>query len=154
LKESRVIICLTFAFILIIAFGACGKKGEEPATAETAETVAEAPPAETPAEDVAGAFGAVALDVDEYMKAHDVTNTPAEEIAATLSGFKGDFEELAGKVEGDEELANRCALAAEAMGLYADSLQGDPLDSVNLAIDAEAKWSQAKEGMNEESPPE
>ncbi|MGD8719971.1 MAG: hypothetical protein PVH29_14265 [Candidatus Zixiibacteriota bacterium] len=153
MKVSRVLICITSAFILIFAFGACGKKAEEPATAETAETPAEAPPAETPAEDVAGAFGAKAVEVDEYMKAHDVTNTPAEEIAATLSGFKTNFEELGGKAEGDEALATRCNLAAEAMGLYVDSLQGDPLDSVNLAIDAEAKWSQAKEGMGEEEPP-
>jgi hypothetical protein len=144
---------MAFAFILIFAFGACGKKGEEAETAETAETTAEAPPPETPAEDIAGAFGAKAVEVDEYMKAHDVTNTPAEEIATNLTGFKTEFEELAGKAEGDEELANRCTLAAEAMGLYVDSLQGDPLDSVNLAIDAEAKWSQAKEGMGGEEPP-
>lgn len=133
--------------LAVLVFAACGKKAEEPATAETGETAAEAPPPETPAEDVRGMFEAKIAEVDVYMKDHDVTNTDAKELAGKLQSFQGDFEELAAKAGGDEELAAQSTMAAEAMAIYVKSLRVAPgdLSQVELAIDAEAKWLEVKE---------
>lgn len=125
----------------VIFLAACGKKGEGPATAE--ETVGEAGAA---GEVLRGSFGAKVAEVDEYMRAHDLTNTAAGELAAKLEGFQRDFEELANEAGDDEELAARFNLAAEAMALYVESLRASAGDmsSLELAIDAEAKWTEAK----------
>jgi hypothetical protein len=137
---------LTITAVLVLA--ACGKKAEEPATAE--ETAAEVTVPETPAEDLQGTFEAKVAEVDAYMKEHDVTNTAAEKLAGTLEGFQGDFEELAAKAGDDEELASQFNLAAEAMALYVKSLRASPgdLSSLELAIDAEAKWLEAKKAAS------
>ncbi|HUV87874.1 MAG TPA: hypothetical protein VMX79_12275 [bacterium] len=139
---------LTLLAVLVLA--ACGKKAEEPATAE--ETAAEAEVPAAPAEDLRGTFEAKAAEVDVYMKEHDVTNTAAEKLAGTLEGFQKDFEELAAKAGDDEELASQFDLAAEAMALYVKSLRAPPgeLSSLELAIDAEAKWLEAKEAASVE----
>jgi hypothetical protein len=141
---------LVFMLVAVLVFAACGKKAEEPATAE--ETAAEVAVPETPAEDLRGMFEAKVADVDAYMKEHDVTNTAAEKLAGTLAGFQADFEELAARAGDDEELAAHSNLAAEAMALYVKSLRapaGD-LSSLELAIDAEAKWLEAKEAASVE----
>ena len=139
---------LVFVLLTVLVLAACGKKAEEPATAE--ETAAEVALPETPAEDVRGMLEAKVAEVDAYMKEHDVTNTDAGELAGTLEGFQADFEELAAKAGDDEELAAHSNLAAEAMALYVKSLRapaGD-LSSLELAIDAEAKWLEAKEAAS------
>lgn len=139
---------LVLFFVAVFLWAGCGKKGEEPATAEETGMPAEAAETAAPAEDFRAAFEAKAAEVDEYRKTHDVTNTPHEELAAKHEGFQKDFEDLAAKASGDEELAGRCRLAAGAMGLHVESLrtaQGD-MSSLYLAIDAEAKWDAAKGG--------
>jgi hypothetical protein len=138
---------LVLVLLAVLVFAACGKKAEEPATAEAGETAAEAPPPETPAEDFRGMFEAKIAEVDAYRKDHDVTNTDAKEVAAKLQGFQGDFEELAAKAAGDEELAAQSTMAAEAMALFVKSLLVPPgdLSSLELAIEAEAKWTEVKE---------
>ena len=136
-------------FLSIIFFAAgCGKKAEEPATAEETGAVAESAAPEVTPEDVNEAFEAKVAEADAYMTAHDVKNTPREEIAATLEGFQRDFEDLQAKAAGDDELSARCALAAEGMSLYVKSLRMPPddLEQMQVAIDAEVKWTQAKEG--------
>jgi hypothetical protein len=136
------------ALLAVLVLAACGKKAEEPAAGE--ETAAEAGvPAASP-EDLQGTFRTKVAEVDEYMKAHDVTNTAAEELAAKLEGFQSDFEELAAKAGGDDESAAQFNLAAEAMALYVKSLRAPPgdLSSLELAIDAEAKWTEAKEAAS------
>jgi predicted small lipoprotein YifL len=139
---------LVFVLLTVLVLAACGKKAEEPATAE--ETAAEVAVPETPAEDLRGMLEAKVAEVDVYMKEHDVTNTDAGELADTLEGFQADFAELAVKAGDDEELTAHSNLAAEAMTLYVKSLRapaGD-LSSLELAIDAEAKWTEAKEAAS------
>jgi hypothetical protein len=137
------IIALSSALLAVLVWAACGKKAEEPATA--GETVGEAGAPATSPEDLRGALRAKVAEVDQYMKDHDVTNTKAEEIAAELDGYKKEFEELAAKA-GDEELAAQFTTAAEAMEFYVKSLRapaGD-MSSLELAIEAEAKWTEVK----------
>ncbi len=134
---------LSLAAIAVLAWTACGKKAEEAATGEG--TAAEAGAPAVPSENLRGALGAKVAEVDQYMKAHDVTNTKAEEIATQLEGYQKEFEELAGRA-GDEELAAQFDAAAAAMGLYVKSLRapaGD-MSSLELAIEAEAKWTEVK----------
>lgn len=139
---------LSLVLPVVLVLAACGKKAEEPATAE--ETAAEAGVPAAPPEDLQGTFRAKVAEVDEYMKAHDVTNTAAEELAAKLEGFQNDFEGLAAKAGDDEESAAPFNLAAEAMALYVKSLRApaDDLSSLELAIDAEAKWTEAKKAAS------
>jgi hypothetical protein len=141
---------LSLALLAVLVLAACGKKAEEPATAE--ETAAEAGVPAAPTEDLQGTFRAKVAEVDEYMKTHDVTNTAAEELVAKLEGFQSDFEELAAQAGGDEESAAQFNLAAAAMALYVKSLRAPPgdLSSLELAIDAEAKWTEAKEAASVE----
>jgi hypothetical protein len=141
MRVSFIVLAVAAAAWIVVA--GCGKKAEEAETVGTAETPAEAEGTAEVPEDFGAAFEAKVAEVDEYMKAHNVENTPADEIAATLDGFKAEFEALAEKAAADEALAARCGLAAESMGLYADSLRDDPL----LSIDAEVKWNQVKEGL-------
>lgn len=138
---------LVLFFVAVFLWAGCGKKAEEPAPPET-PAVAESATPEATAEDLRGDFEAKAAEVDEYRKTHDVTNTPHEELAAKHEGFQKDFEDLAAKASGDEELAGRCRLAAGAMALHVESLRTAPGDmsSLYLAIDAEAKWDAAKGG--------
>lgn len=135
-------------FVAVLFWAGCGKKAEEPATAEETGMPAEAAEATAPADDFRAAFEAKVADVDEYRKSHDVTNTAHGELAAKHEGFQKDFEDLAAGASDDEELAGRCRLAAEAMGLHVESLRAPPgdLSSLDLAIDAEAKWDAAKGG--------
>jgi hypothetical protein len=131
------------AVIAVLVWAACGKKAEEPGTGE--RTAAEAGGAAASPEDFRGALGAKIAEVDRYMKDHDVTNTKAKEIAAALEGYQKEFENLAAQA-GDEELAAQSNAAAEAMGLYVKSLRapaGD-MSSLELAIEAEAKWTEVK----------
>lgn len=137
------LIILAVAVAAWVAAAGCGKKAEEPVTAETAETPAEVESTAEVPEDHGAAFEAKVAEVDEYMKAHSVENTPAKEIASALDGFKAEFEALAEQAAEDEALAAQCRLAAESMGLFAESLRDDPL----LSIDAEVKWNQVKEGL-------
>lgn len=136
-------ILLAVAVAAWVAAAACGKKAEAPETAETAETPAVAEGTAEVPEDYGAAFEAKVAEVDAYMKAHNVENTPEKDIASALDGFKAEFEALAEKAAADEALAAKCLLAAESMKLYANSLRGDPL----LSIDAEVKWAQVKEGL-------
>ncbi len=143
MNRLRRIIALSSAVLAVLVWTACGKKAEEPATA--GEAVGEAGAPATSPEDLRGALSAKVAEVDQYMKDHDVTNTKAEEIAAELEGYKKEFEELAAK-SGDEELAVQFTTAAEAMELYVKSLRapaGD-MSSLELAIEAEAKWTEVK----------
>jgi hypothetical protein len=136
-------IALTLALLAVLVWAACGKKAEEPATGEGTAAAAGAPAASS--ENLRGALGAKVAEVDRYMKEHDVTNTEAEEIAAALEGYQNEFEELAARA-GDEELAAQFNAAAEAMELYVKSLRapaGD-MSSLELAIEAEAKWTEVK----------
>ncbi len=144
MKNCYMLTGLILALLVVLVLAACGKKAEEPATAE--ETAAEAGVPAEPSEDLHGTFRAKVAEVDEYMKTHDVTNTAAEDIAAKLEGFRGDFEELTAKASGDEESAAQFNLAAEAMALYVKSLRAPPGDmsSLELAIDAEAKWTEVR----------
>jgi len=135
-------------FVAVFFWAGCGKKAEEPATAEETGMPAEAAETAAPAEDFRAVFEAKAAEVDEYRISHDETNTPHEELAAKHEGFQKDFEDLAARASDDEELAGRCRLAAKAMALHVESLrtaEGD-MSSLYLAIDAEAKWDAAKEG--------
>ncbi|NIT37303.1 MAG: hypothetical protein GTN49_12540 [candidate division Zixibacteria bacterium] len=136
------------SFVAFILCAGCGKKAEEAAPAEETAMPAEAAEAAAPADDLRGAFEAKAAEVDAYRKGHDVTNTPHEELAATFEGFQKDFEDLAARAGGGEELAGRCRLAAEAMALHVEGLRTPPGDpsSLELAIDAEAKWDRARRG--------
>jgi hypothetical protein len=145
-----------FVFLAVAFFAAgCGKKAEEPATAGETGAAAESAALETSPEGFGEAFQAKVAEADAYMTAHDVKNTPREKIAVTLEGFQRDFEDLGAKAAGDDELSARCALAAEGMALYVKSLRTPPddLETVQLAIDAEVKWTQAKEGSAEEPRP-
>ena len=141
-------------FVLAVALlpAACAKKTEEAPTAETAETSAEAPPVETASEDLGAVFTAKVAEVDAYMKKHDMTNTDAADLTGKLDGFRGEFEELAAKAAGDEKLAANFSLAAEAMALYVKSLKAPPgdLESLDTAIQAEAKWLEAKKAAGVE----
>ena len=145
---TGLILVLSVALIL----AACGKKTEEAPTVETAETVAEAPPVETASEDLGAVFKAKVAEVDAYMREHDMTNTDADELTGKLDGFRGEFEELAGKAGADEELAANFKLAADAMALYVKSLKAPPgdLESLDTAIQAEAKWLEAKKAAGVE----
>ncbi len=137
----------------VAVLAGCAKKAEGPATA--AETAAGAGAPAAPTEDLRGAFEAKVAEVDAYMKAHDVKNTAAEELAAKLGGFQKDFDGLAAKAVDDPESAARFKLAAEAMALYVKSLRapaGD-MSSLELAIDAEAKWTEAKKAAPAEAKP-
>lgn|GEM_PF-2060645 len=134
--------------VAVFLWTGCGKKAEEPAPAEEAGMPAEAAETAAPAEDFRAAFEAKVAEVDAYRKSRDETNTSREELAAKHEGFQKEFEDLAARARGDEELARRCRLAAEAMALHVESLRtprGD-LSSLDLAIDAEAKWDAAKGG--------
>jgi hypothetical protein len=141
------LMCLILFLSVSSLVAGCGKKAEEPATAEETGAVAEsAAPGALP-EDLTEAFQAKVAEADAYMTAHDVKNTPREEIAVTLEGFQRDFDDLRAKAAGDDELSARCALAAEGMSLYVKSLRmpADDLEQMQVAIDAEVKWTQAKE---------
>lgn len=137
------LIALTLAVLAVLVWAACGKKVEEPATGEGTPPESGAPAASP--ENLRGALGAKVAEVDRYMKEHDVTNTEAEEIAAALEGYQKEFEELAARA-GDEEMAAQFNAAAEAMGLYVESLRASAGDmsSLELAIEAEAKWTEVK----------
>jgi hypothetical protein len=139
--------CLVVCWGVIFWVAGCGKKAEEPATAEETAAAETAAP-ESPPEDFNAAFEAKVAEADGYMTAHDVKNTRRKEIADTLEGFQRDFEDLAAKAAGEPELSARCALAAEGMALYVKSLRmpQDDLEQMQVAIDAEVKWTQAKEG--------
>ena len=138
---------LVLFLFVVSSLAGCARKAEEPATAEETGAVAESATPEVLPEDLNEVFDAKVAEVDAYMTAHDVKNTPREEIAATLETFQTDFEGLHAETA-DDELSARCALAAQGMALYVKSLRVPPddLDSVQLAIDAEVKWTQAKEG--------
>jgi hypothetical protein len=141
------LMCLILFLSVSSLVAGCGKKAEEPATAEeTGAVAASAAPGALP-EDLTEAFQAKVAEADAYMTAHDVKNTPREEIAVTLEGFQRDFDDLQAKAAGDDELSARCALAAEGMSLYVKSLRmpADDLEQMQVAIDAEVKWTQAKE---------
>jgi hypothetical protein len=141
------LMCLVLFLSVSSLVAGCGKKAEEPATAEeTGAVAASAAPGALP-EDLTEAFQAKVAEADAYMTAHDVKNTPREEIAVTLEGFQRDFDDLQAKAAGDDELSARCALAAEGMSLYVKSLRmpADDLEQMQVAIDAEVKWTQAKE---------
>jgi hypothetical protein len=144
--------CLVVFLGVMLCAAGCGKKAEEPATAEETGAGAESAALEGPSEDFNAAFRAKVAEADAYMTAHDVKNTPREQIAVALEGFRKDFEDLQAKAAGDDELSARCALAAEGMALYVKSLRVPPddLEAVQLAIDAEVKWTRAKEGAAEE----
>lgn len=144
--------CLVLFLGVILYAAGCGKKAEEPATAEETAAVGETAALGAPPEDLGAAFQAKVAEADAYMTAHDVKNTPREEIAVALEGFQRDFEDLAAKAAGNDELSARCALAAEGMSLYVKSLRMPPddLEQMQVAIDAEVKWTQAKEGAAEE----
>jgi hypothetical protein len=146
LHTSYKLTALILFLVACFALAGCGKKAEEPGTAKEAGTAAASAAPGAPAGNAAEAFAAKVAEVDAYMSAHDVKNTPAKDIAATLETFQQDFTALAARAGGDEELAGRCALAAEAMGLYVQSLRApaDDLGSLQLAIDAEVKWTRAK----------
>jgi hypothetical protein len=138
----------------VVVLAACAKKAGEPATAEETAATAAAAPA-TVSEDLRSSFRAKVAEVDEYMKAHDVKNTPVKQLTAKLTGFRKDFDDLAAMAGDDEELAAQFDLAAEAMGLYAESLRapaGD-MSSLELALDAEAKWVGAKKAAPGEPRP-
>ena len=138
---------MLFLFVVFSVAG-CARKAEEPATADETGAVAESAAPGVLSEDLNEVFGAKVAEVDAYMTAHDVKNTPRKEIAATLETFRTDFEDLGTEAAGDDELSARCALAAQGMALYVKSLRVPPddLNAVQLAIDAEVKWTQAKEG--------
>jgi len=145
---------VVFLFAVFYAAG-CGKKAEETATAGETGAGAESAALEGSPEDFNEAFQAKVAEADAYMTAHDVKNTPREEIAVALEGFRKDFEDLQAKAAGDDELSARCALAAEGMSLYVKSLRMPPddLEQMQVAIDAEVKWTQAKAGAAEEPQP-
>ena len=117
------LVCLTLLLAVSALVAGCGKKAEEPATAEETGAVAESAVPGAPPEDLNEAFRAKVAEADAYMAAHDVKNTKREEIANTLEGFQKDFEDLQAKAAGDDELSARCALAAEGMALYVKSLR-------------------------------
>ncbi len=132
--------------IAVFLWAGCGKKAEEPAPAEEAGMPSEAAETAAPTEDFRAAFDAKVAEVDAYRLSHDVTNTAHEKLAAKHEEFRKDFEDLAARLSDDEDLARRCRLAAEAMALHVESLRTPPgdLSSLDLAIDAEAKWDAAK----------
>jgi hypothetical protein len=134
---------LSLALLAVLIWWACGKKAEGPATAE--ETAAEVGVPATPPENLRGALTAKVAEVDQYMKGHHVKNTKPAEIAAQLESYRKDFEELAARA-GEDDLAAQFNLAAEAMGLYVQSLRApkEDMSSRALAIEAEAKWTEVR----------
>ncbi len=101
-------------------------------------------------DDVREVFKAKVGEVDDYMEGHDVVNTPTEELKTVFAEFRKDFEDLAAKVAGDEELVARCRLAADAMGLYVECMDGpdDDVEAIDLAVEAWAKWNQVRDTAN------
>jgi len=136
---------LVIAALAAAALVGCGRKAEEPATAAS-ETGAPITPKENGAR---LAFTAKVDEVETYMKQHDASNTPADELAAALSSFQKDFETLAA-ASTEKALAERCRLAAESMALYGESLtySADDAAAMNLALDAQEKWRRARDAGN------
>jgi len=101
-------------------------------------------------DDVREAFNRKVREVNDYMAGHDVVNTPTEELKAVFAGFRKDFEDLAAKATGDEELVARCRLAVEAMGLYVECMDGpdEDADAIDLAVEAWAKWNQVRDAAD------
>ncbi len=70
---------LSLVLLLVLGLAACGKKAEEPATAE--ETAAEAGVPAAPPEDLQGTFRAKVAEVDEADSERDGQAQPKQDIS-------------------------------------------------------------------------
>ena len=132
----RAISVFLVVFLLAVAAG-CRRGGEKPGPATGGPA---------PGGEAAAAFDAKVAEVDQYMKTHELKNTSREDMVAELGAFERDFRALGAGARGDGGLADRCTLAADSMALYVQSLDTPPEnpEAMSLALDAQAKWEQAK----------
>jgi len=107
-----------------------------------------------PGGEATAAFDAKVAVVDQYMKTHELKNTSRDDMVAALGAFEKEFRALGARAQGDGALAGRCALAADSMALYVQSLNtpAENPEAMRLALDAQAKWEQAR-GAAAAAPP-